>query len=59
MLPWAEEKYLSEIPADISVYLWLAQDAIFGYRYPTIEISGGHLFRIRLSLNRQCTQDGS
>ena len=33
MLPWADEKYPSA--------RWLAQDAIFGYRYPTLEISGG------------------
>jgi hypothetical protein len=41
MLPWADYKYLSATPADISVCLWLAQGANFGYRYPTIEISGG------------------
>ena len=41
MLPWADDKYLSATPADIAVYLWLAQGANLGYRFPTFEISGG------------------
>jgi len=41
MLPWTDEKYLSATPTNISVYLWWARDTIIGYKYPTIEISGG------------------
>ena len=40
MLPWADEKYMSATPADISVYLRLVRDANFRSRYPTLEISG-------------------